>query len=227
MRLRRRPERVVPTALRGEAVVVPVDHDPWEVVGRGRRVTRARRRSGRRRRVRRRTGLGRAPLRHDPGPGVPTTAGRRGAASPIRRPSSIPPRRSSSTSRREPSADPLHGRTFPLVPRRLTVDGGVAEWFRQGSAKPCTRVRFPSPPLGVRSGEHADRTPFSSTGAVSVRSRGRPLESAVPRPSRAHLASTGWRAAQRGGRHGVGRQAPPRRSGRMLCMLGPWRAVEI
>ena len=25
--------------------------------------------------------------------------------------------------------------------------GGVAEWFRQGPAKPCTRVRFPSPPL--------------------------------------------------------------------------------
>ena len=27
--------------------------------------------------------------------------------------------------------------------------GGVAEWFRQGPAKPCTRVRFPSPPLRV------------------------------------------------------------------------------
>ena len=25
--------------------------------------------------------------------------------------------------------------------------GGVAEWLRQGPAKPCTRVRFPSPPL--------------------------------------------------------------------------------
>src|SRR6202161_3387117 len=24
--------------------------------------------------------------------------------------------------------------------------GGVAEWLRQGPAKPCTRVRFPSPP---------------------------------------------------------------------------------
>ncbi len=24
--------------------------------------------------------------------------------------------------------------------------GGVAEWFRQGPAKPSTRVRFPSPP---------------------------------------------------------------------------------
>src|SRR5215470_18269262 len=27
--------------------------------------------------------------------------------------------------------------------------GGVAEWLRQGPAKPCTRVRFPSPPLSV------------------------------------------------------------------------------
>ena len=26
-------------------------------------------------------------------------------------------------------------------------DGGVAEWFRQGPAKPRTRVRFPAPPL--------------------------------------------------------------------------------
>src|ERR1700728_1235645 len=27
--------------------------------------------------------------------------------------------------------------------------GGVAEWLRQGPAKPCTRVRFPSPPPSV------------------------------------------------------------------------------
>jgi hypothetical protein len=26
--------------------------------------------------------------------------------------------------------------------------GGVAEWLRQGPAKPCTRVRFPPPPRG-------------------------------------------------------------------------------
>src|SRR5450755_506446 len=33
--------------------------------------------------------------------------------------------------------------------------GGVAAWFRQGPAKPCTRVRFPSPPpsLNVASDE--------------------------------------------------------------------------
>ncbi len=29
---------------------------------------------------------------------------------------------------------------------RPGLPGGVAEWFRQGPAKPCTRVRFPPPP---------------------------------------------------------------------------------
>ena len=28
-------------------------------------------------------------------------------------------------------------------------NGGVAEWFRQGPAKPCTRVRFPPPPRAI------------------------------------------------------------------------------
>ena len=27
------------------------------------------------------------------------------------------------------------------------MHGGVAEWFRQGFAKPWTRVQFPPPPL--------------------------------------------------------------------------------
>ena len=31
--------------------------------------------------------------------------------------------------------------------------GGVAEWFRQGSAKPCTAVQFRSPPLSVLPGQ--------------------------------------------------------------------------
>jgi hypothetical protein len=37
------------------------------------------------------------------------------------------------------------------VPARLpggSACGGMAEWFRQGPAKPCTRVRFPLPPRG-------------------------------------------------------------------------------
>ena len=32
------------------------------------------------------------------------------------------------------------------MPLRHALCGGVAEWLRQGPAKPCTRVRFPSPP---------------------------------------------------------------------------------
>jgi hypothetical protein len=37
----------------------------------------------------------------------------------------------------------LCGRLAAGQPRSC---GGVAEWLRQGPAKPCTRVRFPSPP---------------------------------------------------------------------------------
>jgi hypothetical protein len=32
------------------------------------------------------------------------------------------------------------------VETMVTGRGGVAEWLRQGPAKPCTRVRFPAPP---------------------------------------------------------------------------------
>src|SRR6202042_238591 len=39
----------------------------------------------------------------------------------------------------------LCGRLAAGQPRSC---GGVAEWLRQGPAKPCTRVRFPSPPPG-------------------------------------------------------------------------------
>ena len=38
----------------------------------------------------------------------------------------------------------------------LVVSGGVAEWFRQGSAKPWTRVRFPSPPPKESAGQRGD-----------------------------------------------------------------------
>src|SRR5207237_2448122 len=43
---------------------------------------------------------------------------------------------------------------FGQIPRHhgnanVARSGGVAEWFRQGPAKPCTAVRFRSPPLGV------------------------------------------------------------------------------
>jgi hypothetical protein len=35
------------------------------------------------------------------------------------------------------------------------TSGGVAEWLRQGPAKPCTRVRFPPPPRGAAHQVHA------------------------------------------------------------------------
>src|SRR6266496_1179744 len=56
--------------------------------------------------------------------------------------------------------------------------GGVAEWFRQGSAKPCTPVQFRAPPpsdLGIAVAEPiASRTPLSldsrcSKGRVAQR----------------------------------------------------------
>ena len=49
-------------------------------------------------------------------------------------------------------AESLRIGTVPARPRRRHVPirseapGGVAEWHRQRSAKPCTRVRFPPPP---------------------------------------------------------------------------------
>ena len=51
-------------------------------------------------------------------------------------------------------ADPrLSGSMVSLLRRSSgrwkSFRGGVAEWFRQGPAKPCTRVRFPSPPLAT------------------------------------------------------------------------------
>ena len=39
-------------------------------------------------------------------------------------------------------------RAWPGQGRECTACGGMAEWFRQGPAKPCTRVRFPLPPRG-------------------------------------------------------------------------------
>src|SRR6476620_976806 len=43
----------------------------------------------------------------------------------------------------------------PVVRSDSTVGpptaGGVAEWLRQGPAKPCTRVRFPPPPRAISS----------------------------------------------------------------------------
>src|ERR1700744_4950558 len=49
--------------------------------------------------------------------------------------------------------------------------GGVAEWFRQGPAKPCTRVRFPSPPRKSRAiSSVGERFPDTeeATGSIPV-----------------------------------------------------------
>src|SRR5580698_9624274 len=51
----------------------------------------------------------------------------------------------------------------PVVRSRGSVCpcGGVAEWLRQGPAKPCTRVRFPSPPP---SGRRVTSAPMDTLG---------------------------------------------------------------
>jgi hypothetical protein len=69
--------------------------------------------------------------------------------------------------------------------------GGVAEWFRQGPAKPCTRVRFPPPPRAVSSA--GERLPDTEevTGSIPV-----PPTSALggpcPRKARARGHSSCW-----------------------------------
>ena len=54
-------------------------------------------------------------------------------------------------------ADGPHGSSVPwhgsrtggaTAPGQEHAGGGMAEWLRQGPAKPCTRVRFPLPPRG-------------------------------------------------------------------------------
>ena len=53
-------------------------------------------------------------------------------------------------------ADGQHGSAVLGPALRGRACGGMAEWLRQGPAKPCTRVRFPLPPLRAVSsaGEH-------------------------------------------------------------------------
>ena len=73
------------------------------------------------------------------------------------------------------SRRPLGGTSVPSRTSRsgcprLTgeVSGGVAEWLRQGPAKPCTRVRFPPPPRAISSaGEHYLDT-VGVTGSIPV-----------------------------------------------------------
>ena len=45
----------------------------------------------------------------------------------------------------------MPGRPWSGLSLREHWRGGVAEWLRQGPAKPCTRVRFPPPPRAISS----------------------------------------------------------------------------
>ena len=50
----------------------------------------------------------------------------------------------------------------------IHAHGGVAEWFRQGPAKPCTRVRFPSPPRAISSAGERYLDTVEVTGSIPV-----------------------------------------------------------
>ena len=54
-------------------------------------------------------------------------------------------------------SNPVVRSEVPIGSRQVPRPGGVAEWHRQGPAKPCTRVRFPPPP----------RRPAGARGAIS------------------------------------------------------------
>ena len=49
-----------------------------------------------------------------------------------------------------------------------TRRGGVAEWLRQGPAKPCTRVRFPPPPRAISSVGERYLDTVEVTGSIPV-----------------------------------------------------------
>ncbi len=54
------------------------------------------------------------------------------------------------------------------MPLRHAPCGGVAEWLRQGPAKPCTRVRFPSPPRAISSAGERYLDTVEVTGSIPV-----------------------------------------------------------
>jgi hypothetical protein len=56
--------------------------------------------------------------------------------------------------------------------------GGVAEWLRQGPAKPCTRVRFPPPPRGAVSSAWYERC--LDTAEVAGSNPARPTTASEP-----------------------------------------------
>jgi hypothetical protein len=80
--------------------------------------------------------------------------------------------------------------------------GGMAEWLRQGPAKPCTRVRFPLPPRAVSSvGERfPDTEEVTSSNLVPPTSsrRSRPFSARSERPAPFEGEPFGSRAGSSG-----------------------------
>src|ERR1700753_1356162 len=68
---------------------------------------------------------------------------------------------------RSAAAPPGPGRILGGL-QRPTSNGGVAEWLRQGPAKPCTRVRFPSPPRAISSVGERYLDTVEVTGSIPV-----------------------------------------------------------
>ena len=56
----------------------------------------------------------------------------------------------------------------PAGPSVGQISGGVAEWLRQGPAKPCTRVRFPPPPRAISSVGERYLDTVEVTGSIPV-----------------------------------------------------------
>src|SRR5262245_43525829 len=66
------------------------------------------------------------------------------------------------------SAAPTPSRPKGGAAAGLTGYGGVAEWLRQGHAKPCTRVRFPPPPRAISSVGERYLDTVEVTGSIPV-----------------------------------------------------------
>ena len=56
----------------------------------------------------------------------------------------------------------------PVVRSGVEVPGGMAEWLRQGPAKPSTRVRFPLPPRAISSVGERFLDTEEVTGSIPV-----------------------------------------------------------
>ena len=98
--------------------------------------------------------------------------------------------------RGQPAVLGIHGEPAGcgLIGRRPgSFRGGVAEWFRQGPAKPCTRVRFPSPPpMLERHLTVGQRRPCFSARLVRLVSRFAESFARLARPAPLPARPRGW-----------------------------------